>query len=115
LINSLKLIFCISFLYICVDAKKALLIIALWCLCLSSFSQTLTATAGNNVFGCYNGSLTIGGSPTASGGRPPYLYSWQPSTFLNSTSVANPTITSLSSEITYTVVVKDSDEKRIPV
>ena len=35
-------------------------------------------------------STTIGGSPTASGGTPPYEYRWTPSTGLNNPNIANP-------------------------
>lgn len=73
-----------------------------------SFAQ-LTADAGPDLIGCYNGSLVIGGNPSSTGGTPPYKYSWSPSTFLSSSTVANPTITALTSDITYTLTVTDYD------
>jgi gliding motility-associated-like protein len=73
-----------------------------------AFSQ-LVADAGPDQTGCYNGSLTIGGSPSATGGNPPYKYQWQPATFLNSGTVANPVISGLTSGITYTLTVTDKD------
>ena len=51
-----------------------------------------------------NDSLTIGGSPTASGGNGTYTYSWSPSTGLSSTTVANPKLKP-SASATYTVTV----------
>lgn len=72
------------------------------------FSQ-LVANAGPDVTGCINGTVVIGGSPSATGGTPPYKYLWQPSTYLSSTTVANPTVTNISSDITYTLTVTDFD------
>ena len=51
--------------------------------------------------------ITIGGSPTASGGFAPYTYNWTPSTGLSSSTVANPTA-SPTVTTTYTVTVTDS-------
>jgi gliding motility-associated-like protein len=56
---------------------------------------------------CPNTTSTLGGSPTASGGNPPYTYSWAPSTGLSSSSAANPTVTATSS-LSYTLTVHDS-------
>jgi gliding motility-associated-like protein len=78
------------------------------CLLQNSFAQ-LTVNAGADVFACYNGSLIIGGTPSATGGTPPYKYSWSPGNFLSSTSVPNPTVTGLSYGITYTLTVTDFD------
>lgn len=72
------------------------------------FAQ-LFANAGPDVTACYNTSITIGGSPSAIGGRPPYKYLWQPSTFLNSTTIANPVASGLAYDITYTLTVTDYD------
>ena len=68
----------------------------------------LIANAGPDINACYNSSATIGGIPSAIGGKPPYTYLWQPATFLNSTSVANPVASAISSDITYTLTVTDS-------
>ncbi|MES2568292.1 MAG: gliding motility-associated C-terminal domain-containing protein [Bacteroidota bacterium] len=89
--------------------KACLYIVCLTCFLTKAFGQ-LTANAGPDLKGCNNGSLTIGGSPSASGGTPPYTYSWEPSTFLNSTTVANPILSGLNSNITYTLTVTDKNE-----
>ncbi|MBC7696266.1 MAG: gliding motility-associated C-terminal domain-containing protein [Burkholderiales bacterium] len=83
-------------------------IVCFSCLASRLFSQ-LAANAGSDQTGCYNGSLTIGGTPSASGGTAPYKYLWQPSTFLNSTTVANPIVSGLTSDISYTLTVTDFD------
>ena len=70
----------------------------------------LEADAGSDqAIACGQTSVTIGGSPTASGGTPPYSYSWTPTTGLSSPSASNPTA-SPSSTTTYTVVVTDSSK-----
>jgi predicted GH43/DUF377 family glycosyl hydrolase len=53
------------------------------------------------------GSTPIGGGPTASGGKPPYNYSWNPTTGLDDSTLANPTA-SPNSTTTYTVTVTDN-------
>ncbi len=58
---------------------------------------------------CFNGSVTIGGSPSATGGTPPYTYKWQPSTYLNSTTVANPVASNCGYFVQYTLTVMDKD------
>jgi gliding motility-associated-like protein len=70
-----------------------------------SFGQ-LTVSAGDDKSVCPGTGVIIGGSPTASGGLPPYTYSWQPTTALNASNVANP-VCSLSTYINYTVTVTD--------
>jgi len=73
-------------------------------------STTLTASAGPSQMICSGGSgVTIGGSPTASGGAGGYSYSWSPATGLSSATVANPTA-SPASTTTYTVTVTDSSQ-----
>lgn len=76
------------------------------------FAQ-LSANAGPDKIGCLNDSMPIGGSPSASGGTPPYQYLWQPSTFLNSTTVANPIVSGLTSDITYTLTVTDANSNSV--
>ena len=66
-------------------------------------SAALTANAGTDQAGA---SVTIGGTPVASGGTAPYTYSWAPSTGLSSATVANPTASPASTTI-YTVTVTD--------
>jgi len=71
----------------------------------------LVVEAGNNQSVCVNQTITIGGSPTVSGGTGPYTYTWSPSTYLNNAGVSNPTCTPTSSSpatITYTVNVSDN-------
>ncbi|MES2515752.1 MAG: gliding motility-associated C-terminal domain-containing protein [Bacteroidota bacterium] len=69
----------------------------------------LTVNAGADMVVCYNGSITIGGSPSATAGVTPYKYSWQPSTYLNSTTIANPIASNITSDISYTLTVTDFD------
>lgn len=69
----------------------------------------LTANAGIDKIVCINSTFTLGGSPSASGGNPPYTYKWQPSDFLNSTTVANPVASSFSYYVQYTLTVTDRD------
>lgn len=70
-----------------------------------AFSQ-FTVNAGADAKLCPNGSVTIGGFPTATGGKAPYTYSWSPNWYLSSTTTANPTSTS-PSWVEYTVTVTD--------
>jgi hypothetical protein len=68
-----------------------------------------TVSAGSAVSICAGESLTIGGSPTATGGSPSnYVYTWTPSSGLSSTSAANPVATP-SQTTTYTVSVNGGD------
>jgi gliding motility-associated-like protein len=70
-----------------------------------SFAQ-LTANAGADKIVCPGVSTIIGGSPSASGGKAPYTYSWSPANYLSSTTTANP-ICTLGSYATYTLTVTD--------
>jgi uncharacterized repeat protein (TIGR01451 family) len=65
-----------------------------------------TANAGDDKEICPGGSVVIGGDPTASGGTPPYTYSWTPTEGLDDATIANPTA-SPSSTTTYSVLVTD--------
>ncbi len=65
-----------------------------------------TADAGNDTSISCVGSATIGGSPTGSGGTPPYTYSWTPTGGLNNATIANPTA---SAGGNYTVRVTDDN------
>lgn len=85
--------------------KKYLSLILILLATIRGFAQ-LAADAGNDRTVCPGASEIFGGSPTASGGLPPYTYSWKPTTGLINSNTANPTVTPTSS-ITYTVTVKD--------
>lgn len=52
-------------------------------------------------------SMTLGGSPVASGGTGPYTYAWAPTTGLSNPSLANPVATPTATT-TYTVTVTDA-------
>ena len=68
------------------------------------------AAAGPNVtlVTCNQTGVQIGGTPTASGGSgPSYTYSWSPTVGESSNIVANPVISGISTNTTYTVVVTD--------
>ena len=66
----------------------------------------LVANAGNLQNICLGSSVTLGGNPTAGGGTPPYSYTWNPATGLNSASIANPTATPTTTS-SYTLTVTD--------
>ena len=70
---------------------------------------TANAGADLNIVSCAKSCITIGGSPTASGGAAPYIYSWSPSLNIDSTSVANPTLCNLKVISTYTVTITDAN------
>jgi autotransporter-associated beta strand protein len=82
--------------------------------CANSGSGTVTVnaaptvSAGPNESACSGVGVSIGGSPTASGGLAPYTYSWTPITGLSDATVANPTAT-VTSTTTYTVLVTDAN------
>lgn len=70
--------------------------------------KPLVAKAGKNQTIHLGGTVALGWSPTASGGTPPYTYSWSPAAGLNSTTIANPTA-SPGQTTTYTVTVTDAN------
>ena len=67
-----------------------------------------TVDAGVDKSICNGFNTVIGGNPTASGGTSPYTYLWNPSTGLNSTTIANPTANPTATT-TYTVTVTDAN------
>lgn len=73
---------------------------------LVTVSPKPVADAGPNKYKCSGGGGVSIGLP-ATGGTPPYTYSWSPATGLSSTTVASPTANPTSST-RYTVVVTDS-------
>lgn len=67
-----------------------------------------TADAGADQVICDNGSVTIGGNPTAVGGTPAYTYVWSPGGSLDDATIANPEASPISSTV-YTVWVTDAN------
>ncbi len=63
-----------------------------------------TADAGGSFYSCAGNPLTLGGSPSASGGTAPYTYTWTN----GATAVANPSVSPTESSI-YTLVVIDDN------
>lgn len=86
------------------------LILFLFCFMCSvnCLHSQLTANAGNNQNVCPNNNTMIGGSPSASGGTPPYTYNWQPADFLNNSSASNPLSSNINGSIEYTLTVTDN-------
>jgi gliding motility-associated-like protein len=84
------------------------LISILYILCIfnTAVSQPLNADAGPDNTLCPNGNVIVGGSPSGSGGQPPYTYSWSPADGLSNTTISNPTAAPGNS-ITYTLTVTD--------
>lgn len=82
--------------------------------CVATTSVTIgqpaavVASSGTAQSICNGSSVTIGGSPTGSGGVGTYTYSWSPVTDLSSPTAANPTCTATSTT-TYIVTVTDAN------
>jgi len=51
----------------------------------------LTANAGKDTFMCKGSVMTLGGSPTVTGGQAPYQYQWSPNIDINNPNLAMPT------------------------
>lgn len=66
----------------------------------------LTASAGNSIGMEGAASVTLS-EATVSGGKPPYTYSWSPTTDLNNSSILNPVCSTTKTTI-YTLTVEDS-------
>jgi len=73
----------------------------------STIFAQLTANAGPDVTICPNAGIAIGGTPAASGGQPPYTYSWSPSAGLSNSTIANP-IATPTTTTTYTLSLTDN-------
>ncbi|GEM_PF-4301342 len=67
-----------------------------------------TADAGDNVVSCDGQPVYIGGSPSASGGTPPYTYSWSPAASLDDATLASP-LANPSVTTSYTLTVTDAN------
>jgi len=73
--------------------------------------STVLAHGGGNQTYCMpvSGTITLGAVPAATGGSGSYTYLWSPNTRISSTSVSNPTITSIiASTTTYKLLVTDN-------
>lgn len=71
-----------------------------------SATAQFTVNAGADKTICPGDTITIGGAPTATGGKAPYTYTWSPATRLTGTTLSNPAVYPLS-DISYTVSVRD--------
>lgn len=71
-----------------------------------SFLAPLSANAGSNTGVCPGDSVKIGGNPSASGGTPPYTYSWQPTIGIDFPNSPNPNAFP-STPTNYTLTVTD--------
>jgi gliding motility-associated-like protein len=66
-----------------------------------------TADAGVDQFTTSGTPVTIGGSPVASGGTAPYVYTWNPGTVLDDSLIANPLAT-VTATTTFIITITDS-------
>jgi len=93
--------------------KKIVLCCSLFFFWINSYSQTaLTVNAGSNTGFCLGNSITIGGTPSASGGVQPYTYLWQPVSALNAVNLSNPNASPTTST-DYTLTVTDSTGAKV--
>lgn len=74
---------------------------------ISTFPRA-TINAGTDKSLCYGSGTGLGGTPTASGGAPPYQYVWLPANGLDNASIANP-IASPTVNTTYMLIVTDAN------
>ena len=88
--------------------RLSIIILLLFSFFIKSKGQVLTINPGVGRTVCYNTNTILGGSPTVTGGKPPYSYNWQPTNFLLSNTVANPTVSGITSDIWYSITVTDS-------
>ncbi|MFH0865651.1 MAG: immunoglobulin domain-containing protein [Bacteroidota bacterium] len=71
-----------------------------------SVNPEIIADAGNPQTICFGNCVILGGSPTASGGTPPYSYQWVPAAALNDSSLPNPTACP-STTTTFCITITD--------
>jgi large repetitive protein len=89
-----------------IQTKLHIIFIFLFCenIQLACAQSTLIADAGNNIKICSGAPAVIGGNPTASGGEPPYTYTWQPAVFIDNTTISNPTVKPVKATWYYLIV-----------
>jgi hypothetical protein len=71
--------------------------------------EELRINAGSDTTITSGDTLTLGGSPTATGGLGYYDYTWQPITFLNNPYTSNPIASNVSEPVTYILTVEDEN------
>jgi gliding motility-associated-like protein len=74
---------------------------------ISYMRELPVANTGNDTTICYNTTIILGANPAASGGTPPYSYSWHPADLLSDPSEEHPT-TTLTENMQYIFTVSDS-------
>ncbi len=72
-----------------------------------SQNPELVADAGADMSDTTGNTVTIGATPSATGGDGAYAYSWSPGATLDDSTIANPTHTVGSSNVTFTLDVTD--------
>jgi hypothetical protein len=93
----------------------------MWCIYHSGYCQQmhhvavtinqpsqLMAGAGADIDNALNLNVNIGGSPSATGGTSPYIYSWSPTTNLSDPTIANPVLDLIAAEENYALTVTDA-------
>jgi gliding motility-associated-like protein len=68
----------------------------------------ILVNAGSDITLCAGGSVSLGGSPTASNGTAPYTYSWSPTSGLDDPTNANPTANATVTT-SYIITVTDAN------
>ncbi len=70
-------------------------------------NPSLKAFAGPDQVVCVGDSVLLGGSPSFSGGTPPYRFTWRPRIALSSDTIASPRAFPIA-DVQYTLTVRDS-------